>query len=120
MKNILTGTEEGHDEKIRKALKMIVQFNLPEKTTPEEYIHSMLVSMDDSYECVECAKNITGVDDSHEWIERIVEQMGIGKQIYCTIMDIVSEHELWESYISSVYEWIKGKKDEIKLISIDE
>ena len=120
LKNILTGTEEGHDEKIRKALKMIVQFNLPEKTAPEEYIHSMLVSMDDSYECVECAKNITGVDDSHEWIERIVEQMGIGEQIYCTIMDIVSEHELWESYISSVYEWIKGKKDEIKLVSIDE
>ena len=120
LKNILTGTEEGHDEKIRKALKMIVQFNLPEKTAPEEYIHSMLVSMDDSYECVKCAKNITSVDDSHEWIERIVEQMGIGEQIYCTIMDIVSEHELWEPYISSVYEWIKEKKEEVKLVPIDE
>ena len=93
-----------------------VQFNLPKKTAPEEYIHSML----NSHECVTCAKNITSVDDNHEWIARIVEQMGIGEQIYCTIMDIVSEHELWESYVSSIYEWIKRKKDEIKLVCIDE
>lgn len=120
LKSVLTGTEEGHDEKIQKALKMIVQFNLPENTAPEQYIHSLLISMDDSRECVTCAKNITSVDDNHEWIERIVEQIGIGEQIYCTIMDIVSEHELWETYVSSVYEWIKRKKGEIELVCTDE
>lgn len=120
LKNVLTGTEEGHDEKIKKALKMIVQFNLPENTAPEKYIHSLLISMDDSHECVACAKNITSVNDNHEWIERIVEQIGIGEQIYSTIMDIVSEHESWELYVSSVYEWIKRKRDEIKLVCIDE
>ena len=56
---VLTGTEEGHDEKIQQALAMIVQFNLPANTTPEKYIHSLLISMDDSRECVVCAKNIT-------------------------------------------------------------
>ena len=120
LKNVLTGTEEGHDEKIKKALKMIVQFNLPENTAPEKYIHSLLISMDDSHECVACAKNVTSVNDNHEWIERIVEQIGIGEQIYSTIMDIVSEHESWELYVSSVYEWIKRKRDEIKLVCIDE
>ena len=65
----------------------------------------------------ENTENVLIVTDGDRFV---VEQMGIGKQIYCTIMDIVSEHELWESYISSVYEWIKGKKDEIKLVSIDE
>lgn len=120
LKNVLTGTEEGHNEKIQKALKMIVQFNLPENTAPEKYIHSLLISMDDLHECVACAKNITSVDDKHEWIERIVEQIGIGEQIYGTIMGIVSEHECWESYVSSVYEWIKRKKDEIELVCIDE
>ena len=96
-----------------------MQFNLPENTSPEKYIHSLLISMDDSHECVECAKNITSVNDNHEWIERIVEQIGIGEKIYSTIMEIVSEHELWESYVDSVYEWIKRKKNEIKLVCID-
>ncbi len=98
VKTVLTGTEKDHDEKIEQALKMIVQFNLPENTSPEKYIHSMLSSMNDSQECVTCAKNITSVSDSHEWLGKIEEQMGIGKAIYSTIMNIVSENELWESY----------------------
>lgn len=84
---------QGPNGKIKKALKMIVQFNLPENTAPEKYIHSLLSSMDDSHECVACAKNITSVDDKHGW---------------------------WESYVSSVYEWIKRKKDEIELVCIGE
>lgn len=120
LKGVLTGTEEGHDEKIQQALTMIVQFNLPTNTTPEEYIHSLLISMDDSRECVACAKNITSVSDPHEWIGNIVKQMGIGEQIYSTIMDIVSEHELWEQYVSSVHEWIKKKREEVELICVNE
>lgn len=119
VKTVLTGTEKDHDEKIEQALKMIVQFNLPENTSPEKYIHSMLSSMNDSRECIVCAKSITSVSDSHEWLGKIEEQMGIGKVIYGTIMNIVSEHELWETYVSSVYEWIKKKKDEVELKSID-
>lgn len=120
LKSVLTGTEEGHEERIRQALSMIVQFNLPTNTTPEKYIHSLLITMDDSRECVTCAKNIVSVNDSHEWIGNIVNQMGIGEQIYSTIMDLVSEHELWEQYVSSVYEWIKRKKEEIELICVNE
>lgn len=120
LSTVLTGTEEGHDEKIQQALTMIVQFNLPEDTAPEKYIHSLLISMDDSHECVACAQNITSVSDSHEWMGNIVKQMGIGEQIYSTIMDVVSEHELWEQYVSSVYEWIKGKKKEVESICLNE
>lgn len=120
LKAVLTGTEKGHDEKIEQALTLIVQFHLPEKTAPEKYIHSLLISMDDSRECVACAKNVTSVNDTHEWIGSIVEQMGIGEQIYSTIMDVASEHESWEQYVSSVYEWIKRKREETELICVNE
>lgn len=113
LKNILTGTEKGHEAKIEQALSMIVQFNLPDNTSPEQFIHSLLISMNDRQECVVCAKNITCVKDTHEWIGKIVEQMGIGEQIYSTIMDIVSEHEEWEQYVGSVRQWIQNKKEEI-------
>ena len=120
LKTVLTGTEEEHDGKVQQALGMIVQFDLPENTTPEKYIHSLLISMDDLNECVTCAKNITSVNDKHDWIGLIVEQMGIGEQIYSTMMSIVSEHEVWEQYVSSVYEWIKNKKAEVELICVNE
>lgn len=113
LKNILSGTEGEHNEKIEQALAMITQFNLPENTAPEKFVHSLLISMNDSEECVICAKNIKMVDDDHEWISTIVEQIGIGKEIYSTIMRVVSEHELWSGYVNSVYEWIKGKREEI-------
>ena len=120
LKTILTGTEVAHDKKIDQALAMIVQLNLPENTAPEKFIHSLLISMDDSEECVACAKNITSVNDTHEWITSIVEQIGIGEQIYSTIMDVISEHELWAQYISNVREWIKEKREETELICINE
>ena len=66
--------------------------------------------MDDSQECVVCAKNITGVSNSHEWIGNIVEQMGIGEQAYSTIMDVASEHPSWGRYVSNVKEWIMSKR----------
>lgn len=117
---VLTGTEEGHDEKIQQALSLIVQFEPPANTAPEKYIHSLLITMNDSRECVTCAKNITSVSDSHEWIGNIVNQMGIGEQIYSTIMDVVSEHALWGQYVSSVRKWIKKKREEVELISVNE
>lgn len=120
LKAVLTGTEEGHEEKVRNALSMLTQFNLPENTEPEKYVHSMLISMNDQHECIACAKNITSVSDSHEWIDEIVKQMGIGEQIYDQIMNIVSKHESWEAYVCSVRDWLKQKKVEIDLISINE
>ncbi len=113
LKKVLTGTESGHDEKIEQALSTIVQFNLPPNSTPEKYIHSLLIAMDDPQECVVCAKNITGVSNSHEWIGNIVEQMGIGEQAYSTIMDVASEHPSWGRYVSNVKEWIMSKREEI-------
>lgn len=119
LKAILTGTEENHQEKIDNALSIITQFNLPLDTRPEKYVHSMLVTMTDEHECVMCAKNITSVNNSHDWIGEIVKRMGIGEQIYSFIMHIVSEHEDWSKYISNVRKWLIQKREEVKLNSIN-
>lgn len=120
LNRILTGTEDNHETKIRMALSMIVQFNLPSNTSSEKYIHSMLITMNDFQECVKCAKSIISVNDNHEWIGRIEEQMGIGKEIYGEIMNIVSEHEEWDEYVSSVREWLMKKKEEVALVCMNE
>lgn len=120
LKAILSGTEEDHQEKINKALSLITQFNLPPNLPPEKYVHSMLITMNDQNECVMCAKNITSVKNSHDWIGDIEKQMGIGEQIYSSIMSIVSEHECWGKYVSSIREWLIQKREEVELLSIND
>ncbi len=115
LKNVLTGTEKEHDIKIQQALAMMTQFNLPKDISPEKYIHSLLITMDDSLEYVRCAKNIIMVNDSHEWIDKIAEQIGVGEQVYYSIMDIIAENKEWMSFVGSIYNWIKEKKEEIEL-----
>lgn len=73
LKSVLSGTEQEHSDKIEKALSIIVQFQLPYNTPPEEYIHSMLATMDSEEECVTCAKKVRSVNNSHEWIGKIEE-----------------------------------------------
>ena len=114
LKKVLTGTESNHNDKIEQALATINQFELPPNIAPEKYIHSLLITMNDSRECVVCAKNIISVSNSHDWIDNIVEQMGIGEQsAYSTILDVVTEHPAWGRYVSNVREWIMRKSEEV-------
>ncbi|WP_371297730.1 AAA family ATPase [Ruminococcus sp.] len=115
LKRILTGTEINHNEKIEKALSVITQFNLPPNINPEEYIYSMLISMDASDECVLCARSIKNVSDSHNWIENIVKTMGNREGVYERITRCVSEHEQWDLYVKSIQEWLAMKKKEIEM-----
>jgi AAA15 family ATPase/GTPase len=117
---ILTGTESDHEEKVNKALSMITQFDLPVGMKPEKFVHSMLIRMDKDDECIVCARNITSVKESHDWIGKIEIQMGIGDLIYDHIMNIVSENECWWKYVNNIREWLKQKREEVRLISLDE
>lgn len=111
----LTGTEQDHEEKVQKALSLITQFNLPEGKSPEKYVHELLCEMNDSDECVKCAKSIMSVKDEHEWIGKIVEHIGRREYVYNHIMELIAENVHWENYVSNVREWLMLKKVEIDL-----
>ncbi len=114
VEKILTGTENDHDDKVEKALSIITQFSLPANKKPEEFVHSLLIEMNDSDECVACAKTIKSVKDAHEWIGDIVNAIGPKEVVYSRIMSIVAEHEKWSYYVHFVREWLKTKKKEIE------
>lgn len=111
---ILTGTENSYDEKVEKALSIITQFSLPKNKKPEEFIHSMLIEMDNSDECVSCARSIKNVKDVHEWIGNIVNAIGPKEVVYNRIMSIVSKHEKWSTYVHCVREWLETKRNEVE------
>ncbi len=107
-----TGTENDREEKIDKALSLIKQFNLPDSTAPERYIHEMLIKSEIDNEYVRFARSIVAVDDSHDWLGRIVTQFGDETETYMGIMETVSQSSEWNEYVSQIENWIKSKKNQ--------
>lgn len=116
IKKVLSGTESEHEQKIKNALSMIRQFNLPLNVAPEKHIFNMLVEMDDDNEVVKYAKKVKAVSDSHQWLDELTARMGQGEElILFRIVDIVSQNSKWGDYVKNVREWLLEKKKELNL-----
>lgn len=115
LKQVLSGTELEHETKVDQALSIITQFNLPKNTSPEKYIHSMLVATESDEECVICAKKITSTENNHDWIENIKDRIGIGDRVYDDIIETVAQNEEWENYVQNIKNWISKKNIEVQL-----
>jgi len=114
----------GHDEKSVNgralALESIVQFNLPPKTSPERYLHSLLISIDvdaldeENAEIVEAAKDIVVVNDDHKYIDDLIYRLGLDKKVGLSkIVNLVCCVPEWDFYVSQVHEWLSVKSLEL-------
>lgn len=116
IKKIFSGTEPDHEEKINRAISYIKQFNLPQDVAPEKYIHDMLIEMSSSDEMVKQAQRIQSVDNSHQWLDQLVELTGLEKSLVLyKIIGTVEENPKWENYIKEIREWLIQKKIELGL-----
>ena len=116
----LSGTEADHSEKTTRALSMITQLCIPENTPPEKHIHTMIIESglpnDATNEILYCAKQISVAKDTHDWVDGIVEQMNQDRKVvFFQIINTASSHKDWGKYVANVYNWLKAKKEELKL-----
>lgn len=116
----LSGTEADHSEKTTRALSMITQLCIPENTPPEKHIHTMIIESglpnDATNEILYCAKQISVAKDTHAWVDGIVEQMNQDRKVALfQIIKTASLHKDWGTYVANVYDWLKAKKEELKL-----
>lgn len=116
----LSGTEKTHDRRVDEALSLITQLCLPENTCPEKYIRDMIVENsvpgDKTDEIGYCARQITSPKDSHDWLNGIVERLDFDKHTALfKIIENASAHKAWNGYVANVYNWLNGKKRELKL-----
>lgn len=116
IKKVLSGTEKDHVDKIERAVTLIRQLSLPEKTKPEKFIFDMLIEMDNKNEIVEIARRQNAVSDSHQWLDNLVTRMGRSEEIILyKIINLVSEHERWEGYIKEVRDWLIHQREIFRL-----
>lgn len=114
IKSTLTGTEKGIEEKRDEAVSIIMDFQLPEGKSPEEFLHGLPIKYGDSdNELVIAASEIKGVRNSHEWLYRIREKLNDDESnIVRDIIDIIWDSEEFQNYIKPVCEWLKARKNE--------
>ena len=107
LSRLLSGTETDHDDRISAALSLITQFSLPEGISPEKFIHDLLLDVDGADEVTDCAKRVTGVTDSHDWLNQIVERMNQKRNIVLfKIIEQAAESCKWPAYVEQVRSWL--------------
>jgi AAA15 family ATPase/GTPase len=113
---VLTGNDE-HAILLRESsLTKIKCLNLPENTKPEQYIHSIIISLEDTNdnehnEIIEVAKQVVAVDNSHKFVNDIIQRLGLSRDVGLSkIIDLISSTQEWASYVSSVNDWLTLKK----------
>lgn len=110
----ITGTEANADTKREQALGIIKSFQLPENTSPEQYLHTMLSnSSKPATEIISFAQKINAVSDSHQWINSIVEHFDRSARpmIIQQIIEACSGTVEWNHYVQPIYEWLQARQN---------
>jgi ABC-type lipoprotein export system ATPase subunit len=115
LKFVLTGDDE-HAVSLRSSsLEKVKCLNLPENTKPEKYIHSLILDLElsddaESNEIIEVAKHIVAVDDSHKYVDDIIDRLDWNRDAGLSkIIDLVSSTDEWNSYVSDIKDWLALK-----------
>lgn len=116
----LSGTEAGHEDRVRRAASVIRQFTLPENTPPEKFLHSLLSTLDGAHELSICAREIRVPTDSHGWLDEIVRRMGQDRYITLhEIMERASDHTGWGPYVEEIRSWLLERASALNLKPIE-
>ena len=112
MKKVLSGTEYYADEKRAKALSLISQYSLPNGKAPEEFLHSLLLSVPEDSEIGMIAREIHSVADKHQFINHICEQLQEKVEtVVPQIISAIENKDEWQEYVLNIEEWIKGRQN---------
>ena len=112
LKSVLTGDTDDAKSLRNSSIEKIKCLHLPENTSPEKYIHNILIGLEDTHndennEVIEAAKEILAVNDNHKYIDDIIDRIGFHKSVGLSkIIDIVSKTEEWRKYTSDVKDWL--------------
>ncbi|WP_280552851.1 AAA family ATPase [Halomonas sp. 25-S5] len=115
LKKVITGTDDLAERYREAALQAIKQYRLPENIKPEPFLHGVIckignVKNAEHQEIIAAANDICVADESHRYIDDIIEKLGFDRQVGLSkIVDLVSTTPDWEEYVADIYEWLQNK-----------
>ncbi len=112
IERVYSGTEEDIAERRLSALSRITQYNLPDDTTPEQFMYNLLVRSGQDNEVVKAALTINATDDPHKLISHISEELNENiDMLVAEIVDIIGDTQEWKFYIKPIEDWILEHKN---------
>lgn len=107
---ILTGDDPGAVARRAECIRYIHQFHLPANTSPEKYIWEQLKNSVHNGELNNMARNINAVDDSHKYVDDIVNGIGLSRAVALSqIIHSLSQEPSWTNYVSELSDWAEER-----------
>jgi AAA15 family ATPase/GTPase len=115
LNKVITGTDQLSEDYKAKAIGVIRQYNLPHGGKPEPYLHELICNVgqsdnDEFQEIIEAAIEIVVVDESHKYINDIIDRLGLERKVGLSkIIDLVATTNAWDVYTAEIKEWLQDK-----------
>ncbi|HIF5803002.1 TPA: AAA family ATPase [Vibrio parahaemolyticus] len=115
LNKVITGTDQLSEDYKAKAIGVIRQYNLPHGAKPEPYLHELICNVgqsdnDEFQEIIEAAIEIVVVDESHKYINDIIDRLGLERKVGLSkIIDLVATTNAWDVYTAEIKEWLQDK-----------
>ncbi len=120
IKSVLTGSDFHTQEQQTQAIKYIRQLVLEQGNAPEKFLHKLIRELTPDYqnneynEIIQVAKDIHISDESHNYINDIIERMDEERAVGLKkVIDVVAQSEKWNEFIKEVKEWLENKKTKV-------
>lgn len=116
---VITGNDENAIANRIQAKTLISFYILPENTSPESHIHSIISNIDEGEnqefnEIIDCAKEIGIVNNNHNYIDDIINRIGWDKKVGLSkIIDLFSTTPEWSIFIDPISQWITQKGQDV-------
>ena len=90
---------------------------MPEGISPDQYVHDSLILRNVNNDIVDTAKSIQAVYDNHQYINRIIEELGGDRQVELSriISEFSKQTNEWETFTLAIRTWLSNKKEELGL-----
>lgn len=115
IKKVLTGNEDGADERRQQALSHVRQFTSTANQSPEMRLHTMVKSVPtigdaETDDVIDAANAIGAVQDNHDLIFNLITRLGCDREIGLNrIVSVASRSAAWSEYVAGVKEWLQSK-----------
>ena len=112
IEKVYTGTEANIEEQRQRVVSYIMQYNLPDGFTPEQFMHTLLINTSHDNELTRVARSINATDDPHRLVTNIASLLNESiDSIVSQIVNIISETTEWNDYIAPVESWLIEHKE---------
>ncbi|MEZ8414506.1 AAA family ATPase [Vibrio splendidus] len=115
LNRVITGTDQLSEDYKAQAIGVIKQYNLPNGVKPEPYLHQVICNIgesddDEFQEIIDAANEIVVVDESHKYINDIIDRLGLDRKVGLSkVVDLVATTEAWDLYTTEINAWLREK-----------